>query len=32
VILSFSGLFWPHVSVNTLVPEEPILVPESAWT
>jgi hypothetical protein len=31
VILSFSGLFWPHVSVNTLVPAEPVLVPESAW-
>jgi hypothetical protein len=32
VILSFNGLFWPHVSVNTLVPADPVEVPESAWT
>jgi hypothetical protein len=32
VILNFSGLAWPHVSVNTLVPAEAIVVPDSAWT
>jgi hypothetical protein len=29
VMLNFAGLTWPHVSVNTLVPEDPIDVPAS---
>lgn len=29
VMLNFAGLTWPHVSVNTLVPEDPIVVPAS---
>jgi hypothetical protein len=29
VLLNFAGLTWPHVSVNTLVPEDPIDVPAS---
>jgi hypothetical protein len=32
VFLNFNGLTWPHVSVATLVPSEPITVPPSAWT
>jgi hypothetical protein len=31
VILVFKGLSWPHVSVNTLVPSSPIVVPPSAF-
>ena len=31
VLLNFAGLTWPHVSVNTLVPEDAIVVPPSAW-
>jgi hypothetical protein len=31
VLLNFSGLTWPHVSVNTLVPADDIPVPASAW-
>jgi hypothetical protein len=31
VLLNFAGLTWPHVSVNTLVPADDILVPDSAW-
>lgn len=31
VLLNFAGLTWPHVSVNTLVPEDDIVVPPSAW-
>ncbi len=31
VFLNFNGLTWPHVSVATLVPSEPIAVPPSAW-
>jgi hypothetical protein len=31
VLLNFAGLTWPHVSVNTLVPADDIIVPESAW-
>ena len=31
VLLNFAGLTWPHVSVNTLVPADDIVVPESAW-
>lgn len=32
VFLNFAGLTWPHVSVATLVPKEPICVPSSAFT
>jgi hypothetical protein len=32
VNLNFKGLTWPHVSVNTLVPADHIIVPASAWT
>ena len=32
VFLNFIGLTWPHVSVATLVPSNPIPVPSSAWT
>jgi len=31
VMLNFAGLTWPHVSVNTLVPQGDIVVPHSAW-
>ncbi len=31
VLLNFAGLTWPHVSVNTLVPADPIVVPASAF-
>jgi len=31
VFLNFAGLTWPHVSVNTLVPADDIIVPPSAW-
>jgi hypothetical protein len=31
VLLNFAGLTWPHVSVNTLVPADDIVVPDSAW-
>ena len=31
VMLNFKGLTWPHVSVNTLVPADHIVVPPSAW-
>jgi hypothetical protein len=31
VLLNFNGLSWPHVSVATLVPAGPILVPPSAF-
>jgi hypothetical protein len=31
VLLNFNGLTWPHVSVNTLVPADDIVVPHSAW-
>jgi hypothetical protein len=31
VFLNFKGLTWPHVSVATLVPTTPILIPPSAW-
>jgi len=31
VMLNFAGLTWPHVSVNTLVPEDDIIVPPSVW-
>jgi hypothetical protein len=32
VMLNFAGLSWPHVSVATLVPADPISIPASAWT
>ncbi len=32
VLLNFSNLSWPHVSVATLVPDGPITIPPSAWT
>ena len=31
VFLNFNGLSWPHVSVATLVPSNPIPVPPSVW-
>jgi hypothetical protein len=31
VFLNFNGLTWPHVSVATLIPAAPIVVPASAW-
>jgi hypothetical protein len=31
VLLNFAGLTWPHVSVATLVPETPVIVPASAF-
>jgi len=31
VFLNFKGLSWPHVSVATLVPADPIPIPASAW-
>ena len=31
VLLNFKGLTWPHVSVNTLVPDDDIIVPHSLW-
>jgi hypothetical protein len=31
VILNFNGLSWPHVSVATLVPADPLPIPPSAW-
>jgi hypothetical protein len=32
VLLNFAGLTWPHVSVNTLVPADDIIVPASVWS
>jgi hypothetical protein len=32
VLLNFNGLTWPHVSVATLVPKDPITVPVSIWS
>jgi hypothetical protein len=29
VILNFNGIFWPHVSVGTLVPSAPVSVSPS---
>jgi hypothetical protein len=31
VLLNFNTLTWPHVSVNTLVPADDIVVPPSVW-
>jgi hypothetical protein len=32
VNLNFKGLSWPHVSVATLVPADPVTIPASAWS
>lgn len=32
VMLNFNGLTWPHASVATLVPADPIPVPPSVWS
>jgi hypothetical protein len=32
VLLNFATLSWPHVSLNTLVPADDIIVPASTWT
>jgi hypothetical protein len=32
VFLNFNGLTWPHVSVATLVPASPVMVPASTWS
>ena len=31
VFLNFAGLSWPHVSVATLIPRDPIKVPNTVW-
>ena len=31
VLLNFNGLSWPHVSVATLTPSSPVMVPPSVW-
>jgi len=31
VLLNFNGLSWPHVSVATLVPSNPVVPPPSVW-
>jgi hypothetical protein len=31
VMLNFKGLTWPHVSVATLVPAHPIVIPPHVW-
>ena len=31
VVLTFDGSSWPHASVATLVPNDPVPVPASAW-
>ena len=31
VLLNFNGLFWPHVSVATLVPGSPLTIPPAGW-
>jgi hypothetical protein len=31
VMLNFNGLAWPHVSVATLTPAGPVIVPPGAW-
>jgi len=31
VLLNFKGLSWPHVSLNTLVPADDIVVSASVW-
>jgi hypothetical protein len=32
VNLNFKTLSWPHVSVATLVPADPVTIPASAWS
>jgi hypothetical protein len=32
VNLNFKNLSWPHVSVATLVPADPVNIPDSAWS
>ena len=32
VLLNFNGLSWPHVSVATLIPKDPIKVPNSVFS
>jgi hypothetical protein len=32
VNLNFNNLSWPHVSVATLVPADPVNIPDSAWS
>ncbi|KAL8827408.1 MAG: hypothetical protein Q9191_003204 [Dirinaria sp. TL-2023a] len=32
VILNFAGLSWPHVSVATLIPKDPVKVPSSVFS
>ena len=31
VLLNFGQLSWPHVSVATLTPNQPIIIPPSVW-
>lgn len=31
VNLVFDGLIWPHISVSTLIPSDPVTVPDSVW-
>jgi hypothetical protein len=31
VLLNFNGLLWPHVSLATLVPGSPIIIPPASW-
>jgi hypothetical protein len=31
VLLNFNGLLWPHVSVATLVPGSPLIIPPAGW-
>ena len=31
VVLNFNGILWPHVSVATRIPGEPVSVPPPAW-
>ncbi|KAJ6137410.1 hypothetical protein N7471_003896 [Penicillium samsonianum] len=31
VYLVFDQLVWPHISVSTLIPSQPVTVPDSAW-
>ncbi|GIJ91151.1 hypothetical protein Asppvi_010116 [Aspergillus pseudoviridinutans] len=32
VFMNFDGITWPHISVSTLVPSTPVLVPDSVWS
>lgn len=31
VNLVFDGLIWPHITVSTLIPSDPVTVPDSVW-